>query len=279
LALLGEERILGISIGNELDLGADFGAGDALWPCVRERLQERVLDLQSFAGGRFRDVPVTTIFSEHSFLTPDGSEWVVNPLADPDTITLKARVAETLSFLQSLPGNFVYGFNSYSYFSPCPPSSEISCVEWQQQATCFDGPHCSPIRKLQGIRRVVDKFDSSLGRATPSPLWIGEMGWSSPAADTNAVDCSAYGTQSCPGWSNFDMFRTYYRNYLSWNMTIGDGLIPPEYAFYFAIRDAALFGQSEHFGLVGGTMFAHPDRSPNTMAELIDFCANPDCKV
>lgn len=279
LQLLGRERILGISIGNELDLGADFGIGEKLWPCVRARLLERVEDLQTFAGGEFSDIPVTTIFSEHAFITPNGSEWVVDPLADPDSISLKPRVEETLLFLQSLPSNFVYGFNSYSYFSPCPPAAEISCEEWQARATCFDGSHCSPIRKLQGIRHAVDNFDQKHGRTIPSRLWIGEMGWSSPAADTNEVDCSHYGTESCPGWSNMEMFRTYYRNYLSWNLTIGDGLISPEYAFYFAIRDAALFGQSEHFGLVGGTMFAHPDRSPNTLTELVDFCSNPECKV
>jgi len=79
-------------------------------------------------------------------------------------------------------------------------------------------------------------------------MWLGETGWSSPLAPSLITDM-----KTCNSFSAMATFREFYKGFLAWNLSISNEthpLEPPEHVFYFTIRDSAVFGVPEHFGLV-----------------------------
>merc|ERR1712166_174381 len=97
-----------------------------------------------------------------------------------------------------------------------------------------------------------------MGDAT---LWIGETGWSAPAAET--MDTKM---KWCADWSTKESFADYYTNFLDWDLKMNGKYRGPDHVFYFTMRDSQNFGEVESFGLIG-------DGDPT------QWCVNTTCKI
>eukprot|EP00443_Scrippsiella_acuminata_P055780 CAMPEP_0115533138 /NCGR_PEP_ID=MMETSP0271-20121206/85957_1 /TAXON_ID=71861 /ORGANISM="Scrippsiella trochoidea, Strain CCMP3099" /LENGTH=111 /DNA_ID=CAMNT_0002965491 /DNA_START=134 /DNA_END=470 /DNA_ORIENTATION=- len=59
-----------------------------------------------------------------------------------------------------------------------------------------------------------------------------------------------YANETLAEFSSRQVYETYYKNFLSWDLQMGD-MRGPDHVFYFTMRDSVNFGMEEHFGLIG----------------------------
>ena len=97
-------------------------------------------------------------------------------------------------------------------------------------------------------KRIANMTNNSDGYT----LIVGESGWSWPTSGT-----TQWWMARCKEWSSVETFRNFYKSFLGWEL---DGDQPPDYSFFFTMRDAFNFGVEEHFG-------------------LISSCTSTDCKL
>eukprot|EP00419_Tripos_fusus_P073784 CAMPEP_0172898574 /NCGR_PEP_ID=MMETSP1075-20121228/159976_1 /TAXON_ID=2916 /ORGANISM="Ceratium fusus, Strain PA161109" /LENGTH=335 /DNA_ID=CAMNT_0013754393 /DNA_START=44 /DNA_END=1047 /DNA_ORIENTATION=+ len=263
LAFLGRDRVMGLSVGNEIELNPTKECPDRLLHHFEEHWRRCALDLSVLGGGEFANLPMTSVmttsilYSEDKSWSPqsmrimDGSvPWPPETPWKLDFQSVFRRLVQTIS-----AERFIFTFNIYPYFLPCPPAVSISCDQWMRDSLCFDDPaRCITPKTAAGARYALQSFAQQLAGDAVSPLrmWIGEVGWSSPKANSlSDGQCRDWGTKECSGWSNLENLAHYYKDFMNWDLNLGTGLEPPEYAFYFTIRDSFNFHHPEHFGLCG----------------------------
>lgn len=254
LQMLPPSQIMGVAIGNELDILWDK-AKDGVYSsiteaCVRNlwsgefwvTFQQRVADLDALG---YSSVRVTSVFT--------GVAFGGYPFLDGDG----ARVNTFLLAASTKYGErFVFTFNFYPYFDPnyvLDAGSKDQCSQVIGSATCFvggEGGACT-IPKMTAVAR------GNIQRLTGTAkhlFWVGETGWSSPRAQSLHTNM-----EWCSEWSTMHVFRQYYEGFLSWNLDAG-GQAAPDHVFYFDVRDSFQFGVAEGFG-------------------LIDNCGAAECKI
>lgn len=234
------DLVMGVSIGNELDLlwqnGASADCVKNMWSggYFQNKFASRVQDIDKMFPGA--NIPVTTIFSEFSLAG--------NPFVDDPT---KAMVNTFLTnTFQKYNTRFVFSLNLYPYFDMSNQYFNVTGAV--ARSTCYDGAHgaclfsdvCKDVRTRMNMKQPGTKF------------WIAETGWSSPAASTLPAPMKS--------WTDFSSkaaFKTTYENFLSWDMAFKDGSKGPDHIFYFTMRDSlATDGQLESFGLLDDALGA-----------------------
>lgn len=238
LRLLGPERVMGVAVGNELELLQFKDKRLVPDACVERvwgggyfvrKFDQRVLDLDMLGG--FEDVPVTSVFS-----ATIASEY-------PFCNVSKAPV---LAFFQHVirryGARWVYSVNVYPYFDPSNQLDPGSphCAGALQRSLCWnDADHCL----LAGITKSLRERMQAMG--SNDVLWVTETGWSSPMAGT--LRDKPIGV--CAEFSSEASFRQYYEGFLSWDLTTS-GVRGADHIFYFTPRDSNNFGVGENFGLI-----------------------------
>jgi len=249
LQLLGPEHVMGVSIGNEVDLLWQYSYVSAecvtkMWQpeagsnqtggYLQRKFMERVKDLDALPGFSGADIPVTTVLSEYCFA---GTPFVDNP---------KTALVNTFltKIVASYKNRFVFSLNNYPYFDGA--NAQFSPTDAVTRDTCFRdeatsaGPCVFPdvTRNFRGRMTALGSGDNK--------LWIAETGWSSPAAKALPA--------TIKNWTEFSSasaFRANYENFLNWDMTL-NGTKGPDHVFYFTMRDAPdADGGLEGFGLIG----------------------------
>jgi len=250
LEALGKDHVLALAVGNELDLlhtqsEADCPPGclDKIWGGhLHNQTISRIQWARDTLGNP--DLPVTSVFT-------GGILWdFTSPTIFPDSDKVGLTKYLTQLF-DSGEKNFVFVLNIYPIFDPTLKTDEgddSQCEKAIRQTSCYDDFDCSTPINLQTARTKVNQFlagNPAWGMQN-APLWIGEMGWSSPKMPTYD---GAMG--SCPAFWSKSMMHKYYKNFLQWDLTISPyNEDPPEMVFYFTMRDSTNFGNEEHFGLV-----------------------------
>lgn len=249
LTLLGPGHVMGFAVGNELELLykqvkntaciRNLWDGGGLWSTFTSRVDE--LDRMGFG-----DVLVTSVFTAGILYSGDKYLPFVN-------IPGQALVNSFLrSATQKYGLRYVFTLNIYPYFDPKlkidPP--QYTCESAIDIATCFGEENCLVSQALIKARKSMQQLTSR----QDYPLWIGEIGWSSPQADDLGTEMA-----ECADFSSVKTLRRFYENFLKWDLTV-NGVRDPDFAFYFTMRDALNFGKLEHFG-------------------LIDSCNSPVCKI
>lgn len=242
---LGPEHIMGLAVGNELELLFYQGYVRQYWPhCINDMwkggyfwraTEARVRDMDALGSG-YAKIPVTSVFGAASL----GGE--------PFFETENAMCTTYLKNATAMYGQrWAFSLNVYPYLDPnnhLDPGTADKCDAARAQGTCLDKPTCMTISILSAMRRKMH----TLTGTTDSLLWVGETGWSSPQAYTLNTPVA-----HCPDFSNEETFETNYKNFLSWDMTMQDKSIRgPDHMFYFTMRDSMNFGNAEYFGLVKG---------------------------
>jgi hypothetical protein len=238
--MLGPDHVMGIAIGNELDLMWQQKEGTPecvqnLWKggYFQKKFDSRVADLDATEGFQNGQIPVTTVLSEYSLA---GKPFVDDPS--------KAMVNTFLSQMTAKHHQrFVFSFNNYPYFDLS--NQYLNLTAALDRDTCFNKDSCL----FADVTKTFRGRMQTLTNRADYKLWIGETGWSSPTAQTLPAPMNKW-----PEYSNVAALRRTYQNFLSWDMTI-DGLKGPDHVFYFAMRDAPAFGGiMEGFGLIGNEL-------------------------
>lgn len=248
MRFLGPEHILGLAVGNELEL-LQFKGGEISSQCVEDiwergylwqRFTDVVTDVDTLPG--FEGLPVTSVFTGFALWGRDSPPFREEPG--------RARVNSFIGNATRAYGlRFAFTWNIYPYWnSGLSPSSLDYALCWNRQ-DCF-----VPAR----LRAARAKQQRMTGR-TGHTMWIGETGWSFPRAASlqNA-------NKNRDEWSSRQTFERAYQEFLAWDQRIdreSDSEVPgPDVSFWFTVRDSLQFGNAEHFG-------------------LIDTCSAPECKL
>lgn len=261
LRILGPEHVVGVAIGNELDLLHNYPnkcAGD-VWGYFKKNFMQRMKELLILDSGAFANISLTTVTAASIARCGDSS-------CSPQNMTLTPEFSEVLQFIyQRVPADkFVISLNLYPYFTPCSPlgadqeTPVFSCSEWLHLSSCVDEEKCVLRQSLISTRLALEGALGETGRN--ARLWIGEVGWSSPQSSTmSAGSCQGKpgtwygnGREVCPSWSSASSYATAYDAFLKWDLSVSAGMVPVELAFWFSIRDSTNFDVTEHFGLCGG---------------------------
>ncbi|CAK0874158.1 unnamed protein product [Prorocentrum cordatum] len=255
MLLLGEEHIMGLGIGNELEL-LQYKGGNVTEECVERiwdggYLWQRFTAIVSELDAMGMDsVPVTSVFTGAA-LAGDGNE--AKPFMEEPG---KALVTTFLRNATEAYGwRYTFTWNLYPYFDPNLPldaGSDSTCNDALDFAACW-GQDCA----MASTTRYARWLQFLLTGYKNHTVWIGETGWSFPKSVTLTTPLA-----DCEDWSSMETFQTFYEGFLQWDLTIDvNGDWPPvDAAFWFTIRDSMQFGYPESFGLV-------------------DSCAAPDCKL
>jgi len=247
--LLGREHIMGLAVGNELDLlytsikddktvtedCVDRLWGGEFWEAFVQRVEE-------FDSLGFGDIPVTSVFSAAAL---GGDPFQEEP-----------KKALVKSFLEKATAKYgtryAFTFNHYAYFDPSQKmdaGSISQCTKAVADSTCWHTRCWTPL-SMMDARNKIERFTKSREYL----YWVGETGWSSPQPKTLNTPMAL-----CREWSSLDAFKRFYSGFLKWDLTI-PGAMPPDHVFYFSIRTSLNYGKPEYFG-------------------LIDQCSNISCKI
>jgi hypothetical protein len=248
MKFLGPDHILGLGIGNELEL-LQFKGGEITDECVEDiwengyfwrRFTDSVADMDSIPG--FDGLPVTSVFGGYA-IGGNGVGFMEQP-----------RKARVNSFMRNATEKFgqryAFTWNIYPYFNG---GLNLYALDY---ALCWNEQDCFVPMRLRDARKKQQKLTGKAGEI----MWVGETGWSYPKAASLQTS-----NKNSEAWSSRQTFARAYQEFLAWDMDIdresGDeNLAGPDVAFYFTVRDSLQFGKEEHFG-------------------LIDTCSAPECKL
>lgn len=284
MQIFGPEHIMGLAVGNELELL--FQKEDVqphwvecmtmIWEPAKDNyflrvFHNRVHEMDSL-GSEYGEIPVTSVFGGAIF-----ADWpfMHRPVVTTDPAPGEARpmTGNVLEFCNNVTIDFgrrwVWTLNVYPYFDQGAYfDPDGSCHGEITRATCFDPPGGDPnnceftrLVALMRDRMAVDNFNAAGARE--GTLWIGETGWSFPKADTLSTPM-----QWCDEFSSEEVFQRYYKAFLEWDLEmtgnyVGQG---PDYVFWFTMRDSSNFAMQEHFGLIGN-------------GDPMQWCENTTCKL
>jgi len=241
LTRIGAGYVMAVAIGNEMELlwakdekFVPKGCLDRLW--VRsgflKTYMKRVEELDRIPG--FKGVPITTVLGGFA-LAPSKLPFYEEDIARINTFLHKVT--------RKYGRRFVFSFNFYPYFGPSlqadPGTKGRECWNMVRAGVCLR-ENCMVAREAIDARK---KMQQLTGRPD-DVLWITETGWSHPKSVSLLT-----GLKDCDEWSSRRTFKTFYENFLAWDLSMGK-VRPPDHVFYFTARDSVNFEQAEHFGLI-----------------------------
>lgn len=243
LKMLGPDHVMGLGIGNELELLYTLGNRRKVAPvtpqCIEELWSGRRLwkqfqaTVEEFDDLGFSSVPVTSVFGGYALA---GSPFVNTMKSQVNTFVKQA--------LAKYSGRFVFTFNFYPYFDTNMHLDKggHSCNGALTAATNWGNKGFVP--------SILRAARSRVAMVAPgAKVWLGETGWSSPFAPSLESQMAR-----CPDWSSKETLTKFYTGFLKWDMAGAD------HVFYFTMRNSEVFGIREYFG-------------------LIDTCASTTCKL
>lgn len=227
IKFFGKDRIMGVAIGNEMDVfyrGKPQSCIHELWNTrYWETIQARVADVDKLG---MTDTPITSV-------------WAMSVMEDmPFKEDGQAKVNSLVTKAFKKWGKrWVWSFNVYGIWDgSLYPTGVGDCNAKVSTAT-----HITYIKSiLQAARKRMKMITGN----DDDTMWMGENGWSSPMPHGHPK------FRSCPDYDSLSTFRTAYESFLTWDMTLDDGLKGPDWAFYFTMRDSFNGFSGESFGLI-----------------------------
>lgn len=219
MKLLGKDRIMGVSVGNEMDNADDVPHG--FWQHgFFDMVKSRVDDMDA-AG--FTDTPITVVWSMGALA---NSPW-------NDKITSFMTQAK-----DTWGRRWAWAFNPYPIWDESQmPWSHGECQSKVDGAISLDYT-----KNVMGSAR--DRVAEFVG-SNDFVLWVTESGWSSPAVSLQE-DIAAI----CPLWADKETLWAFYKNMMEWDLSLPGGGHGVDHFFYFTMRDACQHGICEGFGLI-----------------------------
>lgn len=274
LQKIGASNVLGVAVGNELELlwnqGAKADCVTKMWSggYVQKKFDSRVSDLDAL-GADWKSVKVTSVASTFIFAEPDGTK----PFPDGPPFAKIPGKADVLTFytnvLKSHGDRYAFSINNYPYFdtnNELDKGTKDQCTKAIQLSTCFDSFKCKFNNIVISMRQRMTKVG-----ADKNNLWVTETGWSSPKAGTLIWDPAKsqnFQMANCTEFSAPATMQKYYDNFLKWDLSgsTENKTAGPDHVFFFTMRDSSNMGVAEHFGLGGS-------------GDPTKLCVNTTCKL
>jgi hypothetical protein len=252
---LGEDHIMGIAIGNEMDIlwthpdwwrekfpncMIDLWDKQKYW----KAFQRRVSAMDEALGSS--NIPVTSVWT--AGFSNSGA-----PGNDPPFMEVPghALVRSFVTSAHKLYGKrWIWTFNPYPIWTenlqPDPGQTDVC----NQAIEATKGPIAASMVVL--ARQAVTRLTGSADEA----IWGGEIGWSSPVSDGMEWIPGQLPIK-CPNYTSVQTFGGYYEHFLKWDLSLKEAPKPEDQnlkgldkAFYFTMRDASNGAAAEYFGLI-----------------------------
>mmetsp|Transcript_60359 Transcript_60359/g.168652 ORF Transcript_60359/g.168652 Transcript_60359/m.168652 type:complete len:595 (-) Transcript_60359:110-1894(-) len=193
---VGAEHIMGIAVGNEIDLQVGASNGACIHKLWQQNgylniLRQRVKEFDAIPG--MKGLPITAVLSMFS-MNGNPFKWTV-------TNFLKAAWKE-------YGDRFKFSINVYPQFSP--GLKEAGCSGSVDVGTKFSMD--TPAGFIPNVISDIKGRLSQIG-AADMKIWLGEHGW---ATHAYCVLCG----EACHSKS---VQQKYYTNFLKWDLTANDG--------------------------------------------------------
>jgi hypothetical protein len=270
MKILGPKRMMGLAIGNELELlWTKTSIIENLPECLDrmwnqeyflKKFHARVQEMDAMGEG-FGQITVTSVFGGFVLAEPGLPFYELCDVND--------RCARVGTFINNVTQHFgdryAHTINIYPYFQDYfieydqPVTDPPTCSKALATCKCLKTDDPDKCDLTWNVGRVRARLEG-LGNADAT-LWLGETGWSAPKAET--MDTKM---QWCEEWSSEESFRDFYTNFLDWDLSMNGKYRGPDHVFYFTMRDSSNFGKIENFGLIGG-------------GDPLQWCTNTTCKV
>lgn len=230
MKLLGPDRIMGLSVGNEMDnIEQHFAPPPNFWQQGFFDLLKSRVDAMDAIGAGFDKVPITVVWSmgalnDHA---PGGF--------NPKVATLFAQARDTWG------SRWAWAFNPYPIWDTnLQPQNPQECQGKLAAAIGLDYT-----RNVMGTVR--DRVAAFVGN-DDYVLWVTESGWSSPGVDEEHQN---HARSVCPEWADKETLWTFYKTMMEWDLSLPNGGHGVDQFFYFTMRDAVQpTGLRESFGLI-----------------------------
>lgn len=250
---LGSEHILGVAIGNEMDILADhpdwwrtafpncmvdLWDKQGYWTAFKRRVKE----MDEKIGG---SIPVTSVFT--AGFAHCGTEPPFNEHNQPfEEFPGKAMIRTFVKNAYKEYGKrWVWTFNPYPIWSGglgLDPGAN----------TCNNAIALTRGPIAHDMIAYVRKAATFITGNPDDKIWAGEYGWSSPKSQGMSM-----GIFRCDNYTSLETFTNYYEHFLKWDLSLGEATHPEDRklvgldkAFYFSMRDSNNGAASEYFGLV-----------------------------
>lgn len=229
MKMLGPDHVMGLAVGNEMDIFWRQCGGRPLSDLWNWRywqlLQQRVEAMDNLDPG-FKNVKITIVWAMSVL---GGYPWKEDGQAKVNTLMKQA--------FEKWGDRWVWSFNVYSIWDVNMwPHSGGDCKAKTEASVS--------IEYTKNVLKTARQRIKATTGGDHNPMWVGENGWSSP------MPLGHPKFPFCPDYDSQSTFRLAYENFLSWDLSLNDGLTGAEHAFYFTMRDSFNVGAAESFGLV-----------------------------
>merc|ERR1719384_2715251 len=246
---LGKDRIMGVTIGNEIDNGF-VDCRHNLWKGeLLEIFDRRVKDLDDMG---FIDTKVGVVWRIGALA---GGYAPNKPAPNPPFMWKVMSFAPQVS--KKYGKRLAWAFNPYAAWDASQQPRHNNCDAMTELAgkPGFNKATMTAARK--GVTAITGNTDDT--------LWVGETGWSSKPMSWIA---NAGWVKACPKFFSEETLMNFYKMSLSWDLSLDEGLKSVDHMFYFTMRNSQNNGIEEGFGLIakcsdtkckggGGVMSAH----------------------
>lgn len=232
LQKLCRQHVFAVAIGNELDqkMKKEYPCMPSFWKGgYIDLLKRRDADLKKIGFG---DVKLTAVVT--TYVIGTLSERPFRNTSDEAFATFYAQAYQTFG-----KNRWAWSFNVYPFWNAG------SCGSYDINAT-------RRFNELPAILAIMRQSMTTITGNKDDTFWMTETGWQS--------DASSGRGDLCPGkpYSSLQNMRLFYTKFLQWNLSIGEGLQPPDLVFYFTMRDVSSSGET--FG-------------------LMESCSSTECKI
>jgi hypothetical protein len=269
---IGKERIMGLAIGNEMDIlwtHKDWWY-DKFPNCMIDmwninspksywsQFQRYVASLDTEVDGHA--IPVTSVWTAGFAFSGPGEP----PFQEYPGRALVRTFVNTA--YKKYGKRWVWTFNPYPIWSGGLHNDKDATnktIPQQCNGAIHDTNGPITANMLATTRRAIKKVTGN----DDDLMWAGEYGWSSPKSD--GMDKGIF--KDCDDYTSLTTFSNYYKHFLDWDLSSKEAfglpttpedkkLVGVDKAFFFTMRNADNGGAHEYFG-------------------LMDKCGSTQCKI
>lgn len=212
---LYDANVIAIAVGNE---ETDITA-----------INTGLVNAQTLKGlNQLPNVPITSV------LVDINGNWIQNSYP-PESATFSANFLTLNPNMDIICFNFYSDYYSFGNLPPLSPSQALTVgLSWTSNGT----ENSVLLNQFGSVRSAMT------AAVINKEFWCTETGWASTPIQTELL----------PGWSSVTHEKTYYGNFLGFNLsnpfipqqgTVS--VMPPNRIFYFTVRDVP--SESDYFGL------------------------------
>jgi len=285
---LGPEHVMGVAVGNELDLfqWKDPIANNITEDCLRrlwgferpsyyfDTFLARQQSLDGLPGFQDTNIPLTAAFSGFSIFgdpffeanltlnlkateTQRGSSAPAEPSDNPDRLVSVQAPVYVNTLLTKLTGyygrRFAFTLNIYPYFDPTnsmDTGSATRCTRTLYRDLSFGTNTDQWGNYISSLIYTATAMRTKMAQLNPNYNFLFWVGeYGWSYPMASTLHTFNPPMSRCTDFNSPKALVTAYEGFMHWDLKLPYHE-PADHVFYFTMRDALNFGDKEHFGLI-----------------------------